>query len=121
MNDHKENKTMKIITLVENTSISDAYETEHGLSIYIETKAHKLLFDLGASHFFAENAAKMGIDLTAVDTAVISHGHRDHGGGLKKFMDLNSRADIYVNKSAFEKHFNKKQGGRKERSDSMSI
>jgi 7,8-dihydropterin-6-yl-methyl-4-(beta-D-ribofuranosyl)aminobenzene 5'-phosphate synthase len=43
------------------------------LSLYVETKKHKLLFDTGASGLFAINAARMNIDLSEVDLAVISH------------------------------------------------
>ncbi|MEA4900884.1 hypothetical protein [Desulfitobacterium sp.] len=43
---------MLIKTLVENTSISEDYSSEHGLSLYIETKKHKILFDVGASGLF---------------------------------------------------------------------
>ena len=96
---------MIIKTLVENTSISDDFRNEHGLSLFIATKKHKILFDLGASELFAENAEKLGVDLAAVDIVVISHGHYDHGGGLKTFLKLNSRAKIYLNQKAFEKHY----------------
>ena len=37
---------MKIISLVENT-IKSELKAKHGLSLYIETKKHKILFDLG--------------------------------------------------------------------------
>ena len=47
---------MKIVTLAENTSIADAFQNEHGLSFYIETQTHKLLFDVGASSLFADDA-----------------------------------------------------------------
>ncbi|MGO0807173.1 MBL fold metallo-hydrolase, partial [Clostridioides difficile] len=33
-----------------------------------------------------------------MDTVIISHGHFDHGGALKKFLDINSVANIYVQK-----------------------
>ncbi|NCA67648.1 MAG: MBL fold metallo-hydrolase, partial [Clostridia bacterium] len=79
---------MKITTLCENTSISPEFKCEHGLSFYVETKKHKLLFDTGESGIFAENAAKLGIDLSEVDIAVISHGHYDHGGGLPAFLGM---------------------------------
>lgn len=97
---------MKIVTLVENTSNSADLSSEHGLSLYIETKAHKILFDMGQTDLFAENAKKLGIDLADVDIAILSHGHYDHGGGLKKFLEINTKAPIYVNKYAFEPYYN---------------
>jgi 7,8-dihydropterin-6-yl-methyl-4-(beta-D-ribofuranosyl)aminobenzene 5'-phosphate synthase len=43
---------MKISVLVENTAISGGFGCEHGLSLYIETEKHKLLFDMGMSGLF---------------------------------------------------------------------
>lgn len=99
---------MIIKTLMENTSNSQDLGSEHGLSLYIESKQHKLLFDTGASALFAENAVKMNVDLSAVDVTVISHGHYDHGGGLKTFLDINSKAKVYLNKKAFGKYYSNK-------------
>lgn len=104
---------MKIVTLTENTSVSDAFKNEHGLSLYIETEMHKLLFDVGASGLFAENAKKLGIDLSEVDTLVISHGHYDHGGGLKAFLEINEKAPIYINTRAFENYYSNRVNGEK--------
>ena len=53
---------MKITCLTENTSVNNDIKAEHGLSLFIETKGHKILFDTGASGVFADNAAAMGID-----------------------------------------------------------
>ena len=97
---------MKLITLIENTSCSEILTCEHGLSLYIETGDHKILFDMGQSGAFAENAEKLGIDLARVDFAVLSHGHYDHGGGMARFLERNTHAPIYVNRHAFEPHFN---------------
>ncbi|AHM57864.1 metallo-beta-lactamase family protein (plasmid) [Peptoclostridium acidaminophilum DSM 3953] len=104
---------MIIKTLAENTAVSTEFRTEHGLSLYIETNRHKLLFDLGASDLFIENAQKMDVDITQVDTVFISHGHYDHGGGLKAFLNANSRAKVYVNKRAFENHYANREGGKR--------
>lgn len=97
---------MKIIPLVENTTKSDM-KPKHGLSLYIETEKHKILFDVGPNDTLFENAKKININLEAVDTVIISHGHVDHGGALKKFLCVNSSADIYVQESAFEPHYSK--------------
>ena len=77
---------MRVIVLVENTSISKDYKSKHGLCLYIETKKHKLLFDLGSNSLFLENAVKLGVNITDIDSVIISHGHNDHGGALKKIM-----------------------------------
>ena len=50
---------------------------------------------------------KRNIDISKVDTVIISHGHFDHGGALKKFLNINSVANIYVQKEAFEPHYSK--------------
>lgn len=96
---------MKIVCLVEDTSHINLIESEHGVSFYIETKKHKILFDLGQSDLFLRNAKHLHIDLSLVDIVVISHGHYDHGGGLNAFMKINSNAKIYINKHAFEAHY----------------
>lgn len=97
---------MKITCLVENTCCNDSVECEHGLSLYIETSGLKILFDMGQTELFYENAQKLDVDLSAVDFAVLSHGHYDHGGGLKKFLEINKSAPVYINRYAFEPHYN---------------
>jgi len=102
---------MIIKTLVENRAISEEFGTEHGLSLYIETAKHKLLFDVGASGLFLENAKKLNVDIEDVDTVIISHGHYDHGGGLGAFLGVNSKAKIYVNQMAFGDIYANRPGG----------
>ncbi len=97
---------MRIVVLTENTSRREDLQAEHGLSLYIETGARKLLFDAGQSGAFADNAQTLGVDLRQVDTAVLSHGHYDHGGGLERFSRINPAAPIWLNPRAFEEHYN---------------
>ena len=97
---------MKIKVLLENTSLDEALKAEHGLSLYIETGEHKILFDMGQTETFAENAEQMGIDLAQVDIAILSHGHYDHGGGLKRFLEINKKAVVYLNRRAFLPYYN---------------
>lgn len=91
---------VKLQVLIENTTSDPELHSEHGLSLYIETDHHKILFDSGQSGKFADNAAKMGIDLSAVDMAVLSHGHYDHGGGFNRFFELNDSCRLYLNRFA---------------------
>ncbi len=100
---------MKIWTLVENTTCRTDLQPEHGLSLYAETGRHKILFDAGQSDAFIRNADRLGVNLTEVDMAILSHGHYDHGGGLKFFLERNSKAPVYVHEKAFQPHFNGKE------------
>ncbi len=97
---------MKITTLIENTTNDPQLTAEHGLSLYIETKRHRILFDTGQSGVFADNAQKLGVDLKNIDFAVISHGHYDHGGGMARFLKENETAPIYINRHAFGDYYN---------------
>ena len=83
---------MKIYCLIENTKSSEKFECEHGLSFFIDTGLHKILFDMGGSDAYIKNAEMLGIDLKTVDFAILSHGHFDHGGGLEAFLEINKTA-----------------------------
>ena len=96
---------MEVYTLLDNVSSDPRLIAEHGLSLYIETKGLRILFDCGQSDAFAKNAEAMGIDLSLVDLMVLSHGHYDHGGGLRRFLELNEKAPIYLSPRAFEPHY----------------
>ena len=91
---------MRIVNLIENTEGAAGCAYSHGLSFYVETGKHKLLLDLGPSEATLQNAQTLGIDLSAVDTVVLSHGHYDHSGGIIPFTHVNDKALIYMQKSA---------------------
>lgn len=92
---------MKIVTLLENTACREGLRADHGLSLYIETPRHKILFDMGPNSDFLANAQALGVDLAAVDTAVLSHGHYDHGDGLPAFCEANAQAEVLIHMDAF--------------------
>lgn len=96
---------MKIVTLVENSTGHEGCIAEHGLCLYVETVSHKLLLDTGQTEALLHNADVLGIDLSAVDTAVLSHGHYDHAGGILPFLSRNSSACIYMQRTAAEEHY----------------
>ena len=96
---------MKITTLLENKTTCDALRCEHGLSLYIETAKHKILFDSGASDAFWENAKALGIDLAQVDIAFLSHAHNDHCGVMLTFLRGYGTAEVYLQKEAFGDYY----------------
>ncbi len=97
---------MKLIILAENTPYTNTCSAEHGLSLYIETKKHKLLMDFGASELFLRNASLLNVDLTQVDTCILSHGHYDHAGGILPFAAINPHAPIYAKSTAGNAYYN---------------
>jgi 7,8-dihydropterin-6-yl-methyl-4-(beta-D-ribofuranosyl)aminobenzene 5'-phosphate synthase len=98
-------EAMIIKTLVENTALWADLGSEHGLSLYIESNGRKILFDVGASELFLENAIKLNVDIFDVDYLIISHGHYDHGGGLRAFLRENTKAKVFLHQLAFEKYY----------------
>lgn len=79
---------MKLTVLVDNNTYIDRYYLgEPAVSYYIEDEGQKILFDTGYSDALIQNAKKMNIDLSKLDTIVLSHGHNDHTQGLKYLHD----------------------------------
>jgi 7,8-dihydropterin-6-yl-methyl-4-(beta-D-ribofuranosyl)aminobenzene 5'-phosphate synthase len=98
---------MKVYTLLENESQQKGLKSAHGLSLYIEFNGAKILFDVGPGKQFIKNAEKLGIDLAQVDYLVLSHGHFDHGTRINRFLEINSKATVYLSSHAFEGHYKK--------------
>jgi len=94
---------VRITTLSENTA-QLGFLAEWGLSILVETESRKVLLDTGMSISAVHNADLLGIDLSAVDTIVLSHGHVDHTGGLRDVLrragnvEVVAHPDIWVPK-----------------------
>lgn len=92
---------LKLTVLIEN-STHDGLTPEHGLSIHLDYRGHSVLLDGGASGQFARNAQALGIDLTAVEQAVLSHGHFDHSDGLAEFFRVNPHASVMARPAAMD-------------------
>ncbi len=90
---------MKITVLAENTGFG-AFAGEHGLSLLVQEKGATVLIDTGASALFSENVDKLGLELSQVDAAFLSHAHYDHSGGFAAFFARNENAKVYLQKAA---------------------
>jgi 7,8-dihydropterin-6-yl-methyl-4-(beta-D-ribofuranosyl)aminobenzene 5'-phosphate synthase len=93
---------MRITTLIENLAYNRGLIAEHGLAFYIEGKHKKVIFDTGQTGNFLNNAQYLGINVSQVDTVILSHGHYDHTGGLYAFLKVNKKARVYVKEEAFQ-------------------
>lgn len=72
---------------------------EHGFStlirVYGEGEVHTILFDFGFSAEGAtQNAVTLGVDLTQIEIAALSHSHSDHTGGIGVFGKMIGRKAI---------------------------
>jgi len=70
---------------VKDLEVKNSVLAEHGFSALVTVSAgertRSVLFDFGFSeHGAAFNADALGLDLSRVETLVLSHGHMDHFG-----------------------------------------
>ncbi len=69
----------------------------HGLSVLlvgeVDNERHTALFDVGPyGDVWVENAERLGIDVSAIETVFLSHWHWDHSGGFPVAIDAISSA-----------------------------
>lgn len=86
---------MRAVVLSDNIP-GNGLEGEWGLSIYITRGGTKVLLDYGASKMFRDHANALGLDLSQVDYAVLSHGHSDHWGGIEAFLQAAQTARVFI-------------------------
>lgn len=78
-------KKCKMAVLVDNRA-EEGFEEAWGLSIFIETDLHRVLFDTGPDpEILKRNMERLGIKPSDLDFVVISHAHSDHTGGASIF------------------------------------
>ena len=95
---------MRLYILTEN-SAGGKFFAEHGLSYVLEIDEQKILFDTGHSDVFLKNAVKMGIDIKKdINIVILSHGHWDHGDGLRYLQNMK----LITHPSSFIRRFRKR-------------
>lgn len=89
---------LKLTVLIDNNKslLKNDLLCEHGLSFYFEMDNQAWLYDVGASGKCLLNALTLGIAGNEVNNLILSHGHKDHTGGLKDFLQTNTSAQIFV-------------------------
>jgi 7,8-dihydropterin-6-yl-methyl-4-(beta-D-ribofuranosyl)aminobenzene 5'-phosphate synthase len=84
---------------VKDMQLKNSILAEHGFSAVITTttkdKPRTMLFDFGFSEdVVVRNAAALGVDLTKVEVAALSHGHIDHFGGFAEVAKRIDKKDL---------------------------
>lgn len=92
---------MKITVLMDNNAPAGLL-CEWGLSFFIEYEGKNYLLDMGGTGDFVQNADTLGIDLSTVDAAILSHAHYDHSDGMEAFFERNDHATLYIREGAGE-------------------
>jgi 7,8-dihydropterin-6-yl-methyl-4-(beta-D-ribofuranosyl)aminobenzene 5'-phosphate synthase len=92
-----------VTVLVEN--MASRVLGEWGVSFFLDTGQHQVLFDTGRGQLLLQNAQALGIDLATTDSIVISHGHLDHTGGLVDALHVSASVDLFVHPAAFEARY----------------
>lgn len=76
---------------------SSALQKDWGFAALVEYDGRRILFDTGNdAGIFARNVEQLGVDLTRLDAAVISHRHGDHTTGLEVLIAANPKVSIYT-------------------------
>lgn len=114
---------MKLCVLVDNNPGQRNYlVAEHGFALWLDIDGKQWLVDTGSSDAFALNAARLGIDIADVDYLILSHGHRDHCGGLDTFLSLNDKAKIYISaKIGSNRYYSTRRGVKRDISLNHSL
>lgn len=78
--------------------VDDRIEScEHGLSILVNTKEDKWLFDTGQSDQFIKKLKSLSINISDLKGIIISHGHYDHANGLTY---IGENIPVYLHKDS---------------------
>lgn len=95
-----------ITVIVDNIPDKDI-KGEWGLSVLVSYGDKKILVDSGGSDLFLKNLQKMGIDVSDIDYAVLSHAHCDHANGFPAFFEKNSKANLFIREDVGEDCYGK--------------
>ena len=107
--------SISLTVLVEDSVSSPTLMAEHGLALWINTGAMRLLFDTGQSDLIIANAHKLSVAPDTVDLIALSHGHYDHCGGLAAVLaNAPSAVPVYAHPAAFEPKYRRMESAVKD-------
>ncbi|NLW06664.1 MAG: MBL fold metallo-hydrolase [Clostridia bacterium] len=92
---------VEIISLVDNYVTASGLLAEHGLSFLVRTADQTILFDAGTGAVITHNLREMGINPREIKAVVLSHGHYDHSGGVKKICEVTGPVPVFAHPGIF--------------------
>ena len=103
---------MKLTSLVDNAVLHHTpFWGEHGLSVLVDTPEGRVLFDTGASGtVLLHNLEAAEVDPESIRALALSHGHRDHTGGLAAFLERRPGLPIYAHPDVLRERFSRREG-----------
>lgn len=117
-------------SMTTNQRIAESPIAEHGFSAILDiaythdnaTKTNKFLFDTGVSKDgIVHNSNVLGVNLTDIETIILSHGHFDHISGLISTLEkIRKPIQIIVHPEAFLKRWLIFPNGNKARLDFLN-
>ena len=91
---------VKITVIYDNNPMIKNLQPDWGFACLVEIGKNKILFDTGDNGtILMKNMGKLGIDPKSIDVVVLSHFHHDHTGGLKDFLEVNSKVKVFYPQS----------------------
>lgn len=98
------------ITILADNLAGPGFRSEHGFAAWIEVAGRRLLFDTGQGLALMENAGKLGVDLGATDTLVLSHGHYDHTGGVPFVIARAPTVEVFAHPGSMDPRYSIRDG-----------
>jgi 7,8-dihydropterin-6-yl-methyl-4-(beta-D-ribofuranosyl)aminobenzene 5'-phosphate synthase len=88
---------LKITIVYDNAAFNPRLKAAWGFSALVEYRGQTLLFDTGGDgRILLENMRVLGIDLSQIQSVILSHAHGDHTGGLVALFDSSIRPTVYL-------------------------
>ena len=95
----------RFTVLMDSSSLNENLATEWGLSVLVETEGKVVLFDTGESDQSLANGRKMSCLPDRLEAIILSHGHYDHTGGLRAWLNRYPNTAVYAHPEAFQKRY----------------
>jgi len=87
----------RVTMIYDAMGVPSELERDWGFAALVEYNGRRILFDTGNdSAIFRRNVERLGIDLSHLDAAIISHRHGDHTSGLPYLLEVNPAVRIYT-------------------------